>query len=86
VGRLLSALVAASVLRRVLRRVAQARVGRRTRLAWRRMARPSLTRSLHQGCSVSFAKARTCAFERRRRSMWSGPSSALSLWRTIVRS
>jgi hypothetical protein len=42
-GRLLSALVAASVLRRVLWRVAKALVGRRTRLAWRPMARPSLT-------------------------------------------
>ena len=61
VGRLLSALVAASVLRRVLRRVAQARVGRRPRLAWRRMARarvgrrmarPSLTRSLGKDAGV----------------------------------
>jgi hypothetical protein len=45
-GRLLSALVAALVLRRVLWRVAQARVERRVRLASRRMARPSLIRSL----------------------------------------
>jgi len=52
-GRLLSALVAASVLRRVLWRVEQTWVERRTRLAWSRMAwrwmaRPSLTRSLGQ--------------------------------------
>src|SRR5215831_5850623 len=44
-GRLLSALVAASVLRRVLWWVAQARLEWRARLAWRRMARPSLTRA-----------------------------------------
>ena len=43
-GRLLSALVAPSL----LWRVAEALVGRRTRQAWPRMARASLTRSLGQ--------------------------------------
>src|SRR5215831_14540230 len=44
-GRLLSALVAPSLLRRGLWRGGGALVGRWTRLAWPRMARASLTRS-----------------------------------------
>jgi hypothetical protein len=86
-GRLLSALVAGSVLRRVLWRVAKAGVGRRTRrtrLAWRRMARPSLTRSLGQDARRPSPQHARGAFDGRRRSISGGGRfSALSLWRTI---
>jgi hypothetical protein len=64
VGRLLSALVAASVLRRVLWRVARTQVGRRTRMAWRRMAPPSLTWSLGHDAPPPSRQVPRGAFER----------------------
>ncbi len=80
-GRLLSALVEASILRRVLWRMARARVGRtplaRWWPAWRRMAWPSLTLSLdHDPLRLSRQRPRDA---RRRNWTCSDPHSPASI-------